>query len=353
MISQSVAQISNAMGSINASVDNHDAKVVTSRQPASGYLTLNSRDRYINASPNQQAPALQPWNNFILQRAQSIIPTYARRLAITEVRFPWYIPNIIVDVNNTLSLALDISGGPIEYITVMLDQGFYTPTLLATQINDLIAGEVASIGDAPSLTWSPFEGRFTLNRGTNDTPVAILAPPGTTYNSNPDPLTPAVPAVSSQYYNSPSLALLIGVPSILVSADPADPEFVAAADEQLAPTTCLYTDYVDIVSDKLMRFTDARDGGSAEKTKTSLVMRLYLADESSLQNVDDSGNPIVVGTSPFLIHRQFSTPKQVQWDPKSFVADLDLQIFDMFGNPIYTPEYGYPDYQITMLASEN
>lgn len=351
MLGQSVAQVQNAMGSINAYVDNHDGKVVTSRQPASGYLTLNSRDRYVNASPTQQAPNVQPWNNFVLQKAEAIIPTYARRLAITEVRLPWYIPNITLR-NNRISLVLNNGGTAVELPNIPVSNipVFFTPTEIATQLNfnmnavAVLAGLPG--GSAPTIQWQPLEGLFNIVSGT--LPYSFRPPPGTTYQ-----VSPGVNAVSTNYYTLPSLAQTLGVPISFISPNTVPVYRPTSTVEALNTTTCLYTDYIDIVSDKLMRFTDARDGGSANKTKTSVVMRLYLADEASLQNVDGSGNPIIVGTAPFLIHRQFATPKQVQWDSKSMVGDLDIQVFDMFGDLVYVGPSSYPDFQITVLVSEN
>lgn len=358
MLGKLNAQVSNALGSISASVDNHEAKVVTARAPASAYLTLNSRDRLFNASPTQTSVTYQPWNNFILQKAEAIIPTFARRLAITEVRFPWFIPNITKN-NSQFGLILATAPAPTVLRIKIPGDEFYTPTELAAAINAAIAtaANLLPPGTAPTCVYG--NGQFIFARGSvPGTAFALVA-----LNDQPVGLGPItannIITSSLAYETSPNLLTTIGMPFEYLTLSLAAPVFLPAAvggNYSLG----LYTEFVDIVSDRLMRFADARDGGSGQLARTSNVMRLYLADEVSLTTLDASGEIVPVGSRPFIIHRQFATPKQVQWDSKSFVGDLDLQVYDQYGAPVYLQfnaaagrPYSYPDYQITLLASEN
>jgi hypothetical protein len=342
--------IAGAVSHINAIVDEKPADVMTARQPASGLVLLNSRDRFVDASPTQKAAISQPWNNFILQRAQSIVPVFAKRIAISEVRFPWYIPNITLR-NNLISFVIRYNNTNVELVNVPVSYtpGFFTPQQIATNLSATLdgVGQLAGLPAAstPTFVWDPITSTFTVS---GPLPWAVRPPPGTTYE-----VSPGVSAMSSQYFQSPSLAATLGIP-IGWFAPNATPTYIPAGLlENTNATTCLYTDFIDIVSDKLMRFTDARDGGSGNTTKSALVCRLYLADETSMPTLDASGNPILPGITPFVIHRQFKTPKQVMWNPQSFIGDLDIQIYDQYGDLVYTPTRGYPDFQITMLASEN
>jgi len=351
--------LQNVMGSISASVDNYESKVVTARQPSSAYVTLSSRDRYFNASPTQTQAVFQPWNNFILQKAEALVPTYTKRLAITEVRFPWFIPNITRN-NNLFGMIIDSATPKLLRIDFGIE-GFYTPTLMAVKITELInaAAVAASVaaGDIPTLDY--LSGQFSFVGGANNTPFAIVA-----LKPSPSPLgggfiQSQVITDSLTYLNAPNLLSTIGMPFEYLTINIVTPlihTVILIGDYSLG----LYTEYVDITSEKLMRFADARDAGSGSLLQTSAICRLYLADEVSLSTLDSEGNPVPAGSAPFVIHRQFKNPKQVLCSPDSFIGDLDIQVFDQFGKLVYVPKnfelnrvYSYPDFQITMLASEN
>ena len=347
--------IQNVMGAISATVDDHASKVVTARQPASAYVTLNSRDRYFDSSPTQTRAVFQPWNNFILQKAEALIPGYSRRIAITEVRFPWSIPNITLD-NCQFGIILD-DGVPTSRTIDILPDVFYTPTQLATaisaSINTILTAAGVAPGDIPTCAYS--NGCFEFLPGANNTDFALVA---VTPNVGAIPLPQTTITSSLDYLNAPNLLATLAMSFELLTTNLAAPSF--ALDYRSNLSFGLYTDYVDIVSQKLMRFADARDSSSGNLAQTSTVMRLYLADEVSLTTTDMSGNPVPPGCAPFVIHRQFQTPKQVLCDPDSFVGDLDISVYDMFGRLVYLKQdlalnrpFSYPEFQITLLASED
>jgi hypothetical protein len=125
------------------------------------------------------------------------------------------------------------------------------------------------------------------------------------------------------------------------------------------PTNSSYTDYVDITSDKLMTYTDVRDGSSTEGAPSSVLARIYANDEVSVP----ATNPIT--SAPFYIHRQFKNAKNIKWNPDAVIDWCDIQVRDMYGNLVYLPTNPipqisptpqvpatYPDFQLTLLASE-
>jgi len=128
------------------------------------------------------------------------------------------------------------------------------------------------------------------------------------------------------------------------------------------PTELLYSEYVDIVSNKLNYYTDQKDGSSDPLTSDSLVCRLYLTDEISLAN--GNGQDF---SQPFIIHRQFKNPKAVMWNKNAVVDWLDISVYDEYGELVPLPqisvsngtdpasfkEGAYPNFQITLLATEN
>jgi hypothetical protein len=335
--------------SISAIVRENPMDVITLRKAASGYLLLNSRDRYVNADPKQKSYINQPWNNFLLQKAQALIPSYAKRIEVTEVRFPWYIPNITF-ANNKMVIAVNDSGTWYSLDIQLTPMVFYTPTQIATEINAAISATATLEGlnplNCPTFTWTAAESAFTVTGGSgiSDYPYAFIAPSTAVYNLPGGGL-----GISSNYATLPSLLLTLGVPITQLTAEGNTFNSISPlVINTLGATQCLYTDYVDIVSDKLMRFSDTRDGGTGTQVPNTVIARLYLADEISVGTTQPLGT-----TGPLLIHRQFASPKSIQWDPKSFVSELDIRVVDQYGRLVDVPSYGYPEFQITLLASEN
>jgi hypothetical protein len=340
--------------SVNAIVRENPMDVITVRMPANGYVLLNSRDRYLTSQPNQTEPILQSWNNFTLQRAQAMIPSYAKRLQVSEIRFPWYIPNITAR-NDTISIIVNAGVPGVLTIPVAVFPGFYTPVSFLTAFNQAIQAQYVANGllatQAPELAWDAQLQSFYFEDVSGTTLPFGIAAPGSAGGFSAGNMSQTV-----GYFNNPSLALTMGVPYGYLSTDSSAVKYLNSPgiSTYLGATMFLYTEYVDIASDQLMRFTDARDGGSNNLTSTSLLTRLYLADEISVSTADP------IGSSPFLIHRQFKNPKTIKWEPRSFLNYLDIKIYDQYGELVAlngvsglpTPT-AYPDFQITLLASED
>jgi hypothetical protein len=123
-----------------------------------------------------------------------------------------------------------------------------------------------------------------------------------------------------------------------------------------SPTFIRYTNFVDIVSARLHYDNNIKDGDSSQRTIRDVLARVYCATEVSTYNVDE------VGTAPFLIHRQFATPKYIKLNPKQFFNAVDISVLDQYGDLVYTPPsrsvmpaiatQTYPDFVITMVSSE-
>jgi hypothetical protein len=63
------------------------------------------------------------------------------------------------------------------------------------------------------------------------------------------------------------------------------------------------------------------------------------------------------GSRPFQIHRQYANPKYLKQNPNQMIDWVDIQVVDEYGDLVYIPDpttgRSYPDFQITLLASEN
>ena len=300
------------------------------REPTTQYLLLDSANRgYAKVNVGSGiVPTKQPWNTFRLQKNEALMNAFARRIQVCEIRFPWSIPNI-TPYNNKFFYSLN---GGATVASVTLTPGFYTPAQVVTAL--VLALPAGSMGIAYSATTQKFT--FTA-----------LAP-----NSLELYTTGPGASATNDYYQEPSLLLTMGMPVYNLAN-------TVASGSQLVgqPTNCSYTDYVDITSDKLMTYTDVRDGSSTEGGQSSIIARLYANDEVSIP----ATNPIT--SAPFYIHRQFKNAKNIKWNPDAVIDWCDIQVYDMYGNLAYLPTDTipgtsvtvpgtYPDFQITMLASE-
>jgi hypothetical protein len=131
-----------------------------------------------------------------------------------------------------------------------------------------------------------------------------------------------------------------------------------------APFT--YTTYIDICSDKLTQYQKVRDSSSKTNSRNNIICRLFIADENSVvptQNYyyDTSAPPTRVaypsylapGSVPFIIHRQFQSPKTIRWNKEAAIDWIDIKLYDDTGNPLALPNGALPDFQITFKASED
>lgn len=313
------------------------------RTPSTTYCVLNSADRFVNATPGQTNIVIAPYNNFRLQKPQALLDAFARRIQVSEIRFPWYIPNILA-ANREFVLILYTAPAP-TLLKIRVDEGFYSPTALATAINDAMETAAIAAGllatDAPSCGY--INNRIIFAQQLIGSPRFGLAVASAPFQLGP----PAAPITPYAYQTKPSLLKTIGVPvnSLTYTYDP----LVGSAALGCNYSTFLYTDYIDIVSNKLNYYANIKDGASGLLTPPSLVCRIYAADECSLTGTQP------VGTSPFVIHRQFKTPKSIEWDPTAFLDWVDISVFDQYGQLVPLPDGvdAYPDFQITLLGSES
>jgi hypothetical protein len=316
--------------------DDFEPSATEVQSSASQYFLLNSADRLQNASINPYNQlTTQAWNDFQLQKPAALMNAFASRIQICEVRFPWAIPNISTRNN---SFYIYNVGTAISY-QITITNGFYTPSELVAAINvalDAIfgAGVVVCAYDSANQTYSFDSVTITFAIG--------YVPFGDPENA------------LDYYVNIPSLMKTMGFQLNQFGL----PYGAAGTPVAGLTTNTTYTDYVDITSNRLMMNTDVQDGTSANvASKTSVVMRIFLADESSLTTVEP------IGSRPFLIHRQFVTPKNTKWSPDQFIDYLDIQVNDMYGQLVVLPQYAlppggtvvtgsYPDFQMVCLASE-
>jgi hypothetical protein len=315
-------------------------EVEVSRNPASQYLLLDSKDRIQSSTPN--AVYIQPWNSFNLQRPQSLMETFATRIGVSEIRFPWFIPNITK--NNNVLVVVGHVGGILTSSVIDILPGYYTPAELVTEINNEIG--LTAWDNLLTLSYLNGQYKFTPSGG-------VTFDNGSYVIFSEDPVI--IPG-ESVYYNNPSLCLTLGLTYNQVAAEL---PYLQSISGNVTET--LYTQYVDIISNKYNQYTTNLDGNSFSSGSNRLLCRLYLADEVSI------GNNYAELYQPFLIHRQFKNPKMVMWNKDSVIDWLDISVVDQYNRLVPLPlikefdppntysyiDGSYPDFQLTLLATEN
>lgn len=303
-------------------------KAITVRPSTTALFCVDSADRYKNVVEEQFGLA-SPYN-CIISKNNSLLNGFFTRIAVTEVVFPYFIPNINARTN---TIEVIYNGGAGATLTIPL-QGFYSPEQLAATLQ---AQLIPLTNPGATVDYTP-TGQFVFDVGAGNTLV----------------LFPSV-ANASRF----SLFDLIG----------GEADWYSGAVQVLTSkvTRCRYTDYVDIVCPQLTYNQDLKDGSSDPIVRDTLC-RVYIEDETSpiipvYQTAAPAGpvmtsSVAIPGTYPLTIYRKFPHPKQIQWNNSQPIGNLSFEVYDSRGELLTTnyapmPDFKCPDWRLTLLVSEN
>jgi hypothetical protein len=317
-------------------MDEDKDRAVTVRPSSTAILAIDSADRY-PAEPFEVSTFTSPYD-FQITRNQAILNGFFTRIALTEVVFPYYIPNINAYTNQ---LYYKINGGGLLSIT--LPKGFYTPDELAAAVQTLLqaGGLVAATVTYNALSLAP--SSFLIETNAVDT-VQFLRGNTTSLPNSATSLT------RFQLFD-------------LMKLNDDD-----ATDIFGGTTRCRYIEYVDVVCTQLTYNQDLKDS-SSDPAPRDVLARIYLETENEqIAPVWNGAKAIIPaavaipGTYPFTIYRQFKTPKQILWNRTQPVGNLRFELFDNHGQALDSGLYAFdpvtgnaqmPDWRITLLVSEN
>ena len=303
--------------------------VVTVRPSSTAIFAIDSNDRY-KTVVDQRAGIISPYN-FIISKNESLFNGFFKRIALTEIVFPYYIPNI-----NDRTKELFYNSSIVGNGSIQLSIGFYTPAGLAAAVQAaLIADGVLGV----TVTYMP-SGYFLIDAGAGNT-IAFL------------PAT-SVPPGSNQ--NQFQLFDLMGFD---VSNQ------LPAQIQTTNVTRCRYTEYVDIVCSQLTYNQDLKDGSSDTITR-DILARIYLEGENDQplpvlvtatpSNISTTVENTVPGCYPITIYRQFKNPKFIKWNNSQPIGNLVFQVYDSHGDllaDLTSQAYKFPDWRMSLLVSEN
>jgi hypothetical protein len=328
------------------------------------------------------SPSSQPINNFLIQTTGgNIVQGQINKISVTEVMMPYNTPTIVTGKNNMLFLRVFTSTGgatpaSIAAQSIAVSQAFYTAAELAAAI------QAAVIAAVPALA-----GVFTANINTRTN--SIVFSNLQTYNAAavnyfidlaPNIYSSTPPA--SNPFSFPDLLWTSGLrnlwaanppnPDVGVNPDGRGNELVPASTPNNlipsggwptitgSPFTGRYTDYIDIVSTTLCQAQYIRDSSTSQATpRRDIVARIYVCTNISTYTADPAGS------RPFTIYRNWTNPKIIKWTVDRSIDSVDLQLYDMYGQPLpstlSTPiplvanqgaECGASDYAITLHVHE-
>lgn len=328
----------------------------TIREPSTALLTIDSEDRFQSYAQKRAAVVLGSYNyspyDFTITKNESIMNGFFTRLAVSEVVFPWTIPNINIQTNRIMLVYLPLAGVETT-VMLTLQVGFYKPSELASALQAAIIAADPGNLTGTTVTYGDFDDPFftvDFSFSTGDctgffTPVAF----------QPNPAA----ALFYPFENTKQLFDVLGFNNR---------NSVTSSNTQLGNATlCQSTRYVDIVCSILTYNQSLKDTTSQVIARDALC-RVYLGAVNSVMTVPPSDPSFAPpGTTPGVIYTLYGFPKQIQWIPNQPVpSGLRFQVFDDEGRPLdelFDPPSndntafsllgGDINWSMTILVSEN
>lgn len=343
-------------------------------RPENYSFSGTAQQRQVQYQNLQRQNIANQYNDFSIQKNQNLIQGGFTRIGVTEVRMPWVIPNI--NPRNNKVWAQFNNSTLTSSITIPTN--FYTGPELALEVADKL-NSLSSISGTSSIEVS-YQPIGTFQIYDLDVNTAL-----TLYPSDPSNITP-----QTAFQNSLLTPMGMRPNDFVASSGNINSNAGQPIEGWVAPLT--YTDYIDVVSYQLTTKQRAKDMTTqSDIPRSAIISRLYLNNENStdkygyittLSNLYIPGeaeqstfqtsvttNP--PGTEPFLLYRQYQTPKMIRWENDSSIGTVDIALYDMYGAPLYQPTFKYapaytssistlytapaplPDFQITFLCSED
>lgn len=321
---------------------------ITQRPTSTALLCIDSEDRYADY-PEARDSVSVAYNNdpysFTINRNESIMNGFFTRVGLTEVVFPWTIPNINPHTNKII--VTYTAGGPVAQTPITLLPGFYTPSQLAAAIQ--IA--VRAIGGGAILP------SFTMTYGDQNLNIFSYGTNVVGHNIAFSPMPLNVNVADPNYYPyGPTTKQLFDVLGFN------NGNTVLFSDEGSGGATfCQAIRYIDIVCEQLTNNQALKDTMSQPVARDSLC-RLYLTDPGSTQSTvsPSSSTFCPPGCAPMTIYRNFSQPKQIQWLPNQpIVGSLRFSVYDDNGTLLSESDPFVPsgsqknNWSISLLITEN
>jgi hypothetical protein len=312
----------------------------------------------------------QPYNNFrITNTGGNIIQGQVNKISVTEAMFPYNTPTVPTAQSRALFFTIydvPVAGPPAALFTsgIVVPLGWYTGTEMVAALNNAtILNQAVPMDDYVTFSWDADNQNIYADM-TDDWDVvnggyavqffplvSDSAPISASVNAHafsyPNllwtigfrnffaqfplfPLTAPVPI----WMNVPIATLIsTNTPAPVIAAWPT-PVFTRIFGSQYSGR---YTDFVDIVSTTLAQAQYIRDSTTAQAApKRDVIARIFICTNVSTYTAD------AAGSRPFTIWRNWTNPKILKWTADRSIDAIDLQLFDMYGQPLPNATFGFP-----------
>lgn len=331
---------------------------ITVRPSSTALLAIDSEDRFSNYTLARSSQVGNPYS-ITISKNENIMPGFFTRLAVTEVVFPWVIPNINPKTQK-IQVSVQIGGaGPVQLFVLQLNPTFATPAQIATIMQQALRAYTPDGGTTFPLQALTFVyGAIPVAGGPGiNTPTNLCAFEYNTNNANLVSFAP-MPYNTTAYPYPPTTKQLFDVLGFSTGQQ------VLATTGTGSTTLAQAIRYVDIVCNQLTNNQALKDTMTQQVVRDTLC-RVYLTNPGTLQSTIQPSDATFCppGCAPMVVYRDFTHPKQIQWLPNQNIpGSLSFSVFDDTGapleesDPFYSPGVGYlnrTDWSMTLLVSEN
>lgn len=336
----------------------------TQRPVSSAILGIDSEDRFKDgegrAIISSTNPEIKSPYSFTITKETSILNGFFTRIGVTEVNWPWVLPNVN---SRTRQIRVEYQPGgvgPVTEVAIVLPDGFYTPAQLATAMQVAVRNIDASLN------------LFTMVYGIGAPLEPLPCPqyastvvssiPAFTYNTNnatkiafQPMVAPSTNAIAELNYPYPAYTRqLFDVLGLNTNNQTLRTFWYSGY------TFCQAVKYFDIVCTQITNNQSLKDN-SSQIVNRDMLCRIYVADPSAPSTTDPKSSTFCpAGCMPFNIYRNFATPKYVQWLPNQPVPGvLKVEAYSDDGTLLtkldLNTERGYnrENWSMTLLVSEN
>ena len=345
---------------VNGGYETNDAKTI--RQPTTSELHINSLDRFEGPSqPLQQliglttnaygqTPAQNGYltgTNFTIGGSGRILSSgYFNRLAVSEYNLSYKLPTIITGYNDIFYVQNSVGVYACQIVP-----GFYNQTTLAAALQVSIRAANGALTNA-TVSNSTSGSGYTFTANATGTGLYCLLPLVTPAIVG----TPTNAAILLIHYRVMKMIgagrQSFGFLNETVSAG------ASGANTQISPlpailstntVNLLPTDYIDVVSQTLGRYSKVKSTNTTDQAPTNCICRIYFPQPNGASN----STSIQSGSAAFNLTKQYTQPNWLNWSPGEAITSIDILLLDQYGQQIYWTSEASTEINLTLLLSES
>lgn len=265
-------------------------------------------------------------NSFTLQSETNYIYGYIRKIIVSQIQIQYNVPTINYNLNDIFYIATPTSPLP-TYYKLVIPYGFYTPSELASVIQQLIT--TLTPLTSMTVTFLPLDG-------------FVFQSPAQFFFPQPLEVQRLSNLSAFDVINLTKTYRVFGITQFNTEPQTQQTSFNYP--------NFLYTPYVDIYSDTLTNYQSIKDTNTTVFNQKGLIARVYLSGSGNIQNVEGA---TALGSRAFTMTADLNTPKIIEWTRDVTVTQIDIQVRDQYGELLPGPELGYQtEFQITLLCVE-